>query len=609
MTESFHRMPFGAEMEEGGVSFRLYAPDAARVDLLIKGRDAVAMEDAGGGWKIARVSDARAGDDYMFRLPGGLEFPDPASRFQPQGMTGPSRVIDPRAHRWRDSAWRGRAWNEAVLYEAHVGTATPDGTYAALALQLDALADLGITALEIMPVAQWRGARNWGYDGVLPFAPANVYGEPDDLKALIDRAHALGMMVIIDVVYNHFGPSGNYLHSYANSFFTERHQTPWGAAINFDDEGREAVRSFFVHNALYWIDEFHADGLRLDAVHAIRDDSERHILSDIADEARQAFGARHVHLILENDLNESRWLERRDDGLSPRYYTAQWNDDAHHCWHALLTGEHDGYYVDFAENAPARLARSLAEGYVYQGDPSKFRDGERRGEPSAHIHPAAFIDFLQNHDQVGNRAFGDRIDTIADPGRIAVARAAILLAPHIPMLFMGEEWGARSPFLYFVDFEDEPDLAAAVREGRRREFAGFAEFAHGGIEDIPDPNAPATFERSRLDATLAQQKVHASILAHTRRLLRIRRTHVAPLIASRFLGSNGSADPKTALIDVQWRFEAGLLRMILNVGARACEAAIPQGEIIYASEGVATGGDVAKLAPWSLVTARDASHG
>lgn len=603
MTRRAHRMPFGAEITADGVMFNFYAPDADGVDLLIDGRAAIPMEQDG-AWKRANVSDARAGDAYRYRLADGLIVPDPASRFQPGGVDGGARVIDPRAYAWRDGEWRGRSWSEAVVYETHVGTATREGTFAAFAERLEDLAGLGVTAIELMPLAQWRGDRNWGYDGVLPFAPCCAYGEPDDLKALIDRAHALELMVLVDVVFNHFGPSGNYLHSYARSFFTERHETPWGAAINFDDAGREAARAYFIHNALYWVEEYHADGLRLDAVHAIYDDSDRHILSEIADEVRAACPNRHIHLILENDKNEARWLERLDDGVAPRTYTAQWNDDAHHCWHALLTGERDGYYADYVDDTPALLARTLAEGFTYQGDPSAFRDGEPRGEPSAHLHPAAFIDFLQNHDQIGNRAFGERLDAIADPRRTAIARAALLLSPHIPMLFMGEEWGARTPFLYFVDFSSEPDLADAVREGRRSEFAGFDEFADGGAEDIPDPNALQTFKRSQLDHADLAHKAHADALATTRRLLHVRREHVTGLLNTRFLGATFSADKKTALIDVSWRFDGGSLRLMIHPGLAPVEIEANQAVAIYSSDGVRWANRGASLAPWSIVALR-----
>ena len=599
MTQHAWPQSFGPQVTPDGVDFRLYAPDADSVELLVEGHTPIAM-DGEGGWKHAHVPHAGDGTLYCFRLPGGLVIPDPASRFQPEGLSGPSRVVVPGAYRWSDANWRGRPWPEAVIYEAHVGAATPEGTYAAFGERLEDLAALGVTAIELMPLAQWRGARNWGYDGVLPFAPCCAYGEPDDLRAFIDLAHAHGLMVFIDVVYNHFGPSGNYLHAYARSFFTERHQTPWGAAINFDDEGREAARAFFVENAVHWIAGYHADGLRFDAVHAIRDESEPHILADISQAVKAAAPDRHVHLILENDSNESRWLERGPDD-APRFYTAQWNDDAHHCWHALLTGEHDGYYADFAQNAPVKLARSLAEGFVYQGDPSPFRDGELRGEPSAHLHPAAFIDFLQNHDQVGNRAFGERIDAIADAARVASARAALLLSPHIPLLFMGEEWGARTPFLYFVDFAEEPDLATAVREGRRREFQGFAEFAHGGSDEIPDPNALVTFARSKLDDDEAARAEHRDIYARTRELLALRRRHVTPLLASRFIEAHVAEGAARGLVDVTWRFEAGSLRIAINLGPQDAHVAAEEAESFHICGTVSFNASQARLAPWSLV--------
>jgi maltooligosyltrehalose trehalohydrolase len=602
MTQRRHEMPFGATVTSDGVSFSLFAPDVSHVELMLQGRAPVPME-ADGAWKTIHVSDAAAGDLYQFRLPGGLLIPDPASRFQPHGVIGPSQVIDPRAYEWNDPAWIGRPWAETVLYEAHVGTATTEGTYASFARRIDQLAAIGITAVELLPVSQWRGDRNWGYDGVLPFAPASAYGAPDDLRALIDRAHALGVMIIMDVVYNHFGPSGNYLHSYASSFFTERHLTPWGAAVNFDGEESEHARSYFINNALYWVREFNVDSLRLDAVHAIHDESPRHILSEIATEVRAISGDRHVHLILENDNNEAHWLKRDNDGVSAPLYTAQWNDDAHHCWHTLLTGERDGYYKDFADKAPERLGRSLAEGFVYQDDVSTFRNGERRGEPSAHLHPGAFIDFLQNHDQVGNRALGERIDALVDPEKLAVARAVLLLSPHIPMLFMGEEIAAQNPFQYFVDFAEEPELAEAVRTGRAREFKSFSSFGASQSQRLPDPNSVETFERSKLDC--AEEK-DAGCLEATRKitqLISLRREHIVPIVASRFLGSNYSTT-NGSLIDVTWRFEAGALRLLLNTGMVEAEIVAAKWRQVYASDAAEFLSARAMLPSWSMVMMR-----
>src|SRR5215212_3277138 len=483
-----HRMPFGAEVTGGGVRFSLWAPTAREVSLVLDGADRP-MPEQDRGWRRLTLREARAGSRYAFRISGGLTVPDPASRFQPDDVHRDSVVVDPTTFEWSDGAWTGRPWEETVLYELHVGTATPEGTYAGLMKKLEELRDLGVTALELLPLSEFPGRRNWGYDGVLPFAPDAAYGAPDDLKRLIDRAHALGLMVFIDVVYNHFGPAGNYLHAYAKTFFTDRHQTPWGAGINFDGAEGRTVRDFFVHNALYWVEEFHVDGLRFDAVHAILDDSKPHIIAEIAERVRAAVPDREVHLVLENEANQARWLERDQNGR-PRLHTAQWADDIHNSWHPLLTGENEGYYEDFADKPLEHLGRSLAEGFAYQGDPSAHKGGAPRGEASAHLPPQAFVSFLQNHDQTGNRDFGERLSHLIPPERLALARAGLLLSPQVPMLYMGEEWDASTPFLFFVDFSDDEPLSTAVREGRRREFAKFKAFAeqHGG-EQIPDPTS------------------------------------------------------------------------------------------------------------------------
>ncbi|MBY0396522.1 MAG: malto-oligosyltrehalose trehalohydrolase, partial [Thermoleophilia bacterium] len=396
----------------------------------------------------------------------------------------------------RDAAWRGRPWHETVLYELHLGTFTPEGTFRAAIDKLDHLVDLGVTAVELMPVSDFPGRWNWGYDGVLPFAPDSAYGRPEDLKALVDAAHERGLMVFLDVVYNHFGPEGNYLGAYARSFFTDRHHTPWGEAINVDGPDSPVVRDFFIHNALYWIEEFHLDGLRFDAVHAIPDDSDKPFLEELAERvAALTGGRRHVHLVLENDDNAARFLER--DGTGPRWFTAQWNDDLHHALHAAASGEAGGYYADYAGD-PAKLARALAEGFAFPGDPSAYRAGEPRGEPSAHLPATAFVGFLQNHDQIGNRALGERITAIAPPEAVRAATAISLLGPQIPLLFMGEEWAAPQPFPFFADFGG--DLADAVRDGRRAEFAGFPAFQDPASRDrIPDPAAEATVRSATLD--------------------------------------------------------------------------------------------------------------
>ena len=487
-----------------------------------------------------------AGTPYRFRLPDGLAVPDPASRWNPDDVHGASRVVDPRAYAWRDGAWRGRPWHEAVVYELHLGTFTAEGTYAAAAARLPDLAALGITAVELMPVAEFPGRRSWGYDGVLPFAPDAAYGTPDELKALVDAAHDLGLMVLLDVVYNHFGPDGNYLHAYCPPFFNPAHHTPWGAAINFDGESSRPVRDFYVHNALYWTREFHFDGLRLDAVHAICDDSPEHIVSEIGRALKAGPGAhRHVHLVLENDTNRAALLAQA---------TAQWNDDLHHAAHVLLTGEREGYYLDYADQPLARFGRTLAEGYAYQGEPSAFRGGAPRGEPSAQLPPMCFVSSLQTHDQVGNRAFGERIAQLAEPALLDAAYACLLLSPHVPMLFMGEEFDASTPFLYFCDFHDE--LAAAVTRGRREEFKRFPAFSDPAARDrIPDPNAASTFEASKLRWDEREVGPHAQRLAQLRTLLATRRAELVPRLRGSAHGGSYRLDGE--LLRVDWTLGDG----------------------------------------------------
>jgi malto-oligosyltrehalose trehalohydrolase len=473
-------MPFGAEvLGDGSVRFRLWAPAAVRVDLCLESEGQerlLEMEADADGWLERVTGDAGPGSLYRYRIDGARKVPDPASRYQPQDVHGPSQVVDPAAFDWEDDAWQGRPWEEAVVYELHVGTFSPEGTFRGVGERLDYLVDLGVTAIELMPVADFPGERNWGYDGVLPFAPDATYGGPADLKALIQTAHRKGLMVFLDVVYNHFGPEGNYLHLYAPRFFTERHQTPWGDGINFDGEGSRVVRDFFIYNALYWLQEYRFDGLRLDAVHAIADESKPDILMELAEAVRAGPGReRQIHLVLENDHNAARYLQRRADG-APRWYTAQWNDDFHHTAHLLATGERDGYYLDYQDGPAGKLARCLAQGFTYQGEASRFRGGTPRGEPSADLPPTAFVNLLQNHDQVGNRALGERISELASPEALRTLSALLLLAPAPPLLFMGQELMAASPFLFFCDFGE--DLAKSVTQGRRREFAHFERFSN-----------------------------------------------------------------------------------------------------------------------------------
>ncbi len=511
---------------DGTVRFGLWAPACERVELEIVGQpQPLLMEPTGGGW-YDLTTRARAGGRYRFVLPNGMRVPDPASRYQPEDVHGPSEVIDPAAWSWSDAGWTGRPWKEAVTYELHVGTFTPEGTFRAAIGRLDHLVSLGVTAIELMPVSDFPGRRNWGYDGVLPYAPDSSYGRPEDLKALVEAAHARGVMVFLDCVYNHFGPDGNYLAAYAPQFFTDRYKTPWGAAVSFDGPGSQAVREFVIQNALYWVREFHLDGLRIDAVHAIFDSSPKHVLAELAERVRAAAPDRHLHLILENEGNESRWLWR-DGSAGPALYTAQWNDDVHHVLHTAVTGEDKGYYVEYRGDA-RKLGRALAEGFAFQGELMEYR-GTPRGEPSRHLPPDAFIAFLQNHDQVGNRAFGDRIGAAAAMRSLRAAAAVYLLLPQVPMLFMGEEWGASSPFPFFCDFG--PDLAEAVRRGRREEFARFPEFQDPvQRERIPDPQAEQTFLSAKLDWTEIGEPEHQGWLEWYRRVLARRRESIVPLL-------------------------------------------------------------------------------
>lgn len=562
-----HRMPFGAEvLGDGHARFRLWAPAAERLFLCIEsGRTReLEMERRAGGWHELEVEEAPPGTLYRFRLPDGLRVPDPASRFQPQDVHGPSELIDPGTYHWSDDGWEGRRWEETVLYELHVGAFTGTGTYAGVEEKLEHLVALGVTAIELMPLSDAPGRHNWGYDGVYPFAPEAAYGRPDELKALIEQAQRRGLMVFLDVVYNHFGPEGNYLHAYAPDFFTERHHTPWGAGINVDGRVREP-REFFIHNALYWIEEYRLDGLRLDAVHAILDDSAPDLLTELAQRVQEAAEGRRVHLVLENDDNASRYLERHGTG-APRHYAAQWNDDLHHALHVLLTGEEAAYYADYADRPIRHLGRALTEGFAYQGEPSPHRDGRPRGEPSAHLPALAFVNFLQNHDQVGNRAFGERIALLAAPEAVRAATAVVLLAPSPPLLFMGEEWGSRQPFPFFCDFGD--DLADAVREGRRREFARFPAFRDEAARArIPDPNAESTYATAVLDWNETGGEAGRSRLAFVSGLLALRHAEIVPRLSG-LPGDGGCFETHgQRALSAPWRLGSGeRLWLYANLG-------------------------------------------
>lgn len=561
-------MPLGAEFVSADtVRFRLWAPSASKVTLSVDSIGLRAdLKDKGDGWRESIVAGIAPGALYSYRIDDELDVPDPASRFNPRGPSGPSEIVDPQSFQWRDDAWRGRPWPEAVLYELHVGTFTAEGTFAAVVPRLEELAGLGVTVIELMPVGTFAGNRGWGYDSVLPFAPHPAYGRPEDLKQLVQAAHARGISVILDVIYNHFGPDGNYLPRYASRFFTDRRHTPWGNAIEFEGEAGRNVRRFFIENALYWLEEFHFDGLRLDAVHEIHDAGPKHFIDELAEAiAAGPASHRHVHLVLENGDNGARRLQPDREGLLSK---AQWNDDFHHPLHVLLTGETEGYYQDYAKAPLQQLGRVLAEGFAFQGEPFTFANDKPRGEPSAHLPPTAFINVLQTHDQVGNRAFGERIAQLTDPGKLRAATTILLLAPQPPMLFMGEEYAARQPFLYFCDHHG--DLAAAIVAGRRNEFAGFAAFADAQMrERIPDPNAHDTFRRSQLHWEERLESPHREWLEYTRTLLRVRAHNVVPLIPDIEPGAARYRVDGTVLA-VQWRLRGeGRLLMLANLGPSA----------------------------------------
>lgn len=530
-----HAMPFGAELQKNGkVRFALWAPGATQVDLCLNEEAdemILPMVSHANGWFKLSTDQAAVDSRYRFRIDKNLRVPDPVSRFQPQDIHDPSLVLNPEAFNWQDGSWPGRSWEEAVIYELHVGAFSPQGNYDGVTEQLDYLQNLGVTAIELMPLADFPGKRNWGYDGALLFAPDSSYGSPDELKNLIQEAHSREIMMLLDVVYNHFGPDGNYLYVYAReAFFDNRYQTPWGEAVNFSGTMSRTVRDFFIHNALYWLEEYHFDGLRLDAVHAIFDDSSPDILEEIAEKVRKGPGRnRHIHLILENDNNEARYLKRNKKNI-PVWYTAQWNDDIHHALHVLLTGEKEGYYIDYADNPIHHLGRCLAQGFAYQGEISSYRDYQCRGEKSGQLPPTAFVSFLQNHDQVGNRAFGRRLTELTSERPLLLATILLLLSPAPPLFFMGDEFGATTPFLYFCDFG--PDLAPLVTEGRRQEFARFSSFAEPKTrKTIPDPNSPQTFQRSILNWNELYSEQGRKRHRLYRSLLRFRRQYIVPLLS------------------------------------------------------------------------------
>ncbi|HET9717393.1 MAG TPA: malto-oligosyltrehalose trehalohydrolase [Pseudolabrys sp.] len=578
------RFGFGPWIDEHGAGFRLWAPAAESVRLLLEKPVPMTRRAE---WFEAYVGKLSPGARYRFEIDGDLEIPDPASHFQPDDVAGPSELVDHR-FRWQCDDWKGRPWEEVVFSEVHIGTFTREGTFAAAARKLDHFRETGITAIELMPLSEFPGRWNWGYDGVLPFAPDSSYGRPNDLKALIDAAHARGLMVFLDVVFNHFGPQGNYLGRIAPNFFSDA-QTPWGGAIDY--RVRE-VRQFAIQNAIHWLNHYRFDGLRLDAVHAIVTPGEPSILHELS-AAVTAFASkvgRRIHLVLENDNNESSLLSRNDESHSG-LYRAQWNDDYHHSWHVLLTGEESGYYRDYVD-APRHIVRTLAEGFAYQGEASPHRSGGSRGEPSQGLAPSAFVNFIQNHDQIGNRPKGERLSVLTQRPAFLAALSILLLQPSPPLLFMGDEWGAAEPFPFFCDFSGE--LADAVRNGRKEEFR--EAYAQYGAE-IPDPLAAQTRESAILNWTAIDVPEHRALLDLVRGILNVRRHHIVPLLATMRRAENVSLD--SGVLSAEWRSNGQSLLLLANLSAEP-KIRPPQPQRLQAIWG---GDPPARLPAWSVYAA------
>ena len=547
----------------------VWAPDAARVDLVLTSGP-VSMQPAESGWWTS-PAPVPAGSDYRFSIDGGDPLPDPRSPWQPAGVQGASRVLDHDTFAWTDSGWQAPPLASGVVYELHVGTFTTEGTFEAAIPRLDHLKRLGVTHVELMPVNEFPGTRGWGYDGVDLFAPHHAYGGPEGLKRLVDACHAHGLAVLLDVVYNHLGPTGNYLARFG-PYFTSRHATPWGDAVNLDGPGSDGVRRFLCDNALMWLRDYHADGLRLDAVHALIDTSSTHILEQLAAEvdALEATLGRHLVLVAETDQNDPRLVRGRESGGYG--IDAQWSDDFHHALHVALTGERRGYYEDF--EALRHLAEALEHAFVYRGAYSPHRKRAHGRSPEG-LPAARFVHCMQNHDQVGNRAQGERSSHLMSVGRLKIAAALVLMPPYVPLLFQGEEWGTTAPFQYFTEHED-PDLARAVSEGRRREFAAFG----WQPEDVPDPQAPETFVRSRLDWTEMAREPHASLLAWHRDLITFRRRRAA--VGTGDERPRAGYDDKAGWLTVSF----GDRTLVCNLGPRAQHVPLDPGvfEIVLASE-------------------------
>ncbi len=594
-----HPMAFGAIYGAEASCFQLWAPACAGVHLHLEGRELPMIKGAR-GFHHLDVAALPAGTRYRYHLPNGRLIADPASRFQPEGLEGPSELIDPESYHWHDSGWQGRPWHEAVIYEIHIGAFTSAGDWEAAAERLPDLAALGITAVQIMPVAQSYGCFNWGYDGVMWYAPHAAFGRPEAMKAFVDQAHQLGIMVFLDVVYNHFGAVGNELPN-LGPMLSPRHSGPWGDGINLDDEDAEVPRAFIVENALYWLEEYHLDGLRLDAVHEMHDDSPTHILQLLAAEARAAHPDRQLHLICENSDNDPRFLMRGRQGR-PRHFTAQWNDDLHHALHSRVTGETTGYYADFAPAALPlagfdTLTRALAEGYAFQGE-MKQHEGERRGSASGHLPPLAFISYMQNHDQIGNRVHGSRIHHYTDWDRVQAFATIVLLAPQIPLIFMGDEIRAETPFPFFADAP--ADLQPKLHEGRKSELKSTPEHddpQSPDVEDTPHPSDIRTFMQAKLDWDRPLGPDGVATRAFYRDLLDIRQVQLVPRLDG-IGGHSATVDLQpNGAIHARWRLGDGSLwQMRINLHDRPASIAPLQGRLVWRSGQC----EDDQLGPWSV---------
>ncbi|MFD2238374.1 malto-oligosyltrehalose trehalohydrolase [Aureimonas populi] len=544
---------WGTRYDAAGTRFRLWAPHARRVALVHEGvgqRSQLPMAKGEGGWWEIVTTHVPVGAGYGFRVDDGDIVPDPAARAQLSDVHGLSRLVDPRAYNWRTTEWQGRPWHECVFYELHTGTFSPQGSFDGIVEKLEHLQATGITAIELLPVAQFGGRRGWGYDGVLLYCPHEIYGGAEGLKRLVDAAHERGLMVFLDVVYNHFGPDGNYIPSYLPDFFHAEVSTAWGPAIAY---GETPVRDFMIENALYWLEEYRIDGLRLDAIDSIKDTTDTPLVKELAQRVRARFPDRHVHITTEDDRNITWHIERNEDGSIP-LVSGEWNDDFHHTAHVLATNEREGYYRDFDPATAEQMATALAGGFVYQGLESSHRS-RKVGHSSTHLPPTAFVNFIQNHDQIGNRAFGDRLRTLSSARAHDCLHAILLLSPQIPLIFQGDEFGDCHSFCFFTDFHGE--LGLAVSKGRKEEFSHFAAFEDSRAQAVfPDPNDPMTFEASKVDWSQVIRPVNRRRLQVTQELLQARRDHLVPLLAGA-PGECGSALVDGRAFVVAWKLAPG----------------------------------------------------